>query len=303
VALHDPQNGDLPPLEILASSQNVVSYEVGNPAFYGRTRFEVRGDASVEVRFQRDEHADSYSTELSPTELDQFRKLLRESELASMRPARTAGVPPDDVMAHITVTMGANRIEAEFWLSDRRRDPQGNGVASASATPALPHRSARERPADWPYGMRTITNSIASTLNGLIEACRDGQKGFRVAAENVRNEDSHLLLSDLSTQRHYFAGELKRLVLNLGGKVETNGSFSARLHRCWMGLKIALSSGNDRAILEECERCEDVAVAEYSEALENDDLPPNVRSVIQEQSKGVKAAHDRVRGLRDMLQD
>ncbi len=54
-----------------------------------------------------------------------------------------------------------------------------------------------------------MTNtSIASTLNGLIAACKDGQKGFRAAAENVRNEDFHLLFSDLSMQRQYFAREL-----------------------------------------------------------------------------------------------
>jgi uncharacterized protein (TIGR02284 family) len=149
-----------------------------------------------------------------------------------------------------------------------------------------------------------MTNtSIASTLNGLIAACKDGQKGFHAAAENVRNEDFHLLFSDLSMQRQYFARELKRLILNLGEKVETNASFSAALHRGWMNLKAALTSGDDKAILKECERGEDVAVAEYSEALEHNDLPADVRSVIQQQAMGVQAAHDRIHNLRDRARD
>jgi len=150
--------------------------------------------------------------------------------------------------------------------------------------------------------MRTTTTSIASTLNGLVATCKDAQEGFRSAAENVRNEDFRLLFSDLATQRQYFAGELKRLAQNLGEKVKTKGSMPAALHRGWMHLKAALSSGDDRAILEECERGEDAAIAEYSEVLEHHDLPVNVRSVIQHQAMGVKAAHDRVHDLRDRFQ-
>jgi uncharacterized protein (TIGR02284 family) len=150
--------------------------------------------------------------------------------------------------------------------------------------------------------MLTTNPSIVSTLNGLIEACRDGQKGFRAAAESVRNPDFQLLFSDLSTQRQHFVRELKRLAANFGGSAETSGSFSAALHRGWMNLKAVVISGDDRAILKECERGEDVAVAEYSEALEHDDLPPTVRNVIQQQAMGVQAAHDRVHELCDRFQ-
>jgi uncharacterized protein (TIGR02284 family) len=144
--------------------------------------------------------------------------------------------------------------------------------------------------------------SIASTLNALIETCKDRQGGFRAAAENVRSDDFKLLFTDLSMQRRYFAGELQRLVHNLGENVETSRSFSAALHRGWMSLKAAVASGDDHAILAACERGEDAAVAEYREALEHDDLPPKVRNVIQHQAMGVQAAHDRVHNLRERVQ-
>jgi uncharacterized protein (TIGR02284 family) len=144
----------------------------------------------------------------------------------------------------------------------------------------------------------TTTTSIASTLNTLIEICKDGQDGFRSAAENVRNTDFKLLFSDLAMQRQYFAGELKRLVRNLGEKAETKGSLSAAFHRGYMNLKVAITTGADSAILAECEHGEDAAVAEYCHALEHNDLPIGVRSVLQQQAMGVKAAHDRVHDLR-----
>ena len=57
-------------------------------------------------------------------------------------------------------------------------------------------------------------------------------------------------------------------------------------------------SRDDRAILEECERGEDYAKAQYKKALEQE-LPPEVRTLVQRQYQGVVANHDKVRALRD----
>ncbi len=150
--------------------------------------------------------------------------------------------------------------------------------------------------------MQTNITSIASILNGLIETCKDGQKGFRCAAENVKNTDYKMLFSDLSMQRQHFAGELKRLAANLGAPLQHGGSFSGSLHRGWMALKAAITSGDDRAILEECERGEDAAEAEYRDAAEREDLPQKVRNVLRDQAIGVQAAHERVHHLRECAQ-
>jgi uncharacterized protein (TIGR02284 family) len=150
--------------------------------------------------------------------------------------------------------------------------------------------------------MSTTTKSIASVLNSLIEACKDGQEGFRSAAENVTSIDFKELFSELSVQRQQFADELQHLALGLGEEVETNGSFGGVLRRGWMDLKAAITGGDEHAILVECERGEDAAVAEYLGALDRDDLPSNVHHVIQQQYMSVQAAHDRVRDLRDRFQ-
>jgi uncharacterized protein (TIGR02284 family) len=150
--------------------------------------------------------------------------------------------------------------------------------------------------------MSTTTRSIASVLNSLIETCKDGQEGFRAAAENVKSADFKSLFSELSMQRQQFTAELQTLVRSLAEDTEKTGSIAGALHRGWIDLKAALTSGDEHAILSECERGEDSAVAEYRDALEHDDLPANVRSVIRQQYMGVQAAHDRVRDLRDRFQ-
>lgn len=147
--------------------------------------------------------------------------------------------------------------------------------------------------------MSTNTASVASVLNSLIETCKDGEEGFQQAAENVNNPDFKSLFVELSAQRRQFASQLQSLVVGLGEESETSGSTAGALHRGWIDLKSSLTSGDEHAILAECERGEDSAVAEYREALAHDELPVNIRLAVEEQSHGVQAAHDRVRDLRD----
>ena len=151
--------------------------------------------------------------------------------------------------------------------------------------------------------MSTTTTSIASVLNSLIETCKDGQYGFQSAAEKVKNADFKTLFNELSMQRQEYVAELQRLVSSVGEEAEKSGSLAGTLHRGWIDIKAALSSGDEHTILAECERGEDSAVAEYRDALEHDELPVNVRAVIRQQYMGVQAAHDRVRDLRDRFAD
>ena len=147
--------------------------------------------------------------------------------------------------------------------------------------------------------MSTTISSIAAVLNSLIETCKDGQEGFRTAAENVQSADYKSLFFDLSMQRQEFVAELQSLVLELGQDVENAGSVAGAIHRGWIDLKAAVTSDDEHAILAECERGEDSAVAEYREALTCEALSQNFRDVILRQAVQVKQAHDRIRALRD----
>ena len=88
------------------------------------------------------------------------------------------------------------------------------------------------------------------------------------------------------------------MVAGLGEKPEDGGSIAGALHRGWVTLKAAVSDRTDLAILEECERGEDVAKAHYRKALEKT-LPEHIRAVVQRQSEGAVRNHDQIRDLRD----
>ena len=141
---------------------------------------------------------------------------------------------------------------------------------------------------------------IISTINDLIETLKDGQEGFRQASEAVKDSKLKSLFSEFSLQRARFAGELQNEAISLGDhNPEDSGSTSGAMHRTWINLKAAITSGDDHAILAECERGEDSAVNEFKKAMEEKELAAPVRETISRQYTDVKNAHDRIKALRD----
>ncbi len=140
---------------------------------------------------------------------------------------------------------------------------------------------------------------VISTINHLIETLKDGQQGYQQAAEAVRDPQLKSLFGQYSQQRARFASELQSKAQALGEtKPEDSSSAGGALHRAWINIKSAVTSGDDHAILAECERGEDSAIKEYKEAL-NDSMESTVREIVSQQFDEVKAAHDRIKSLRD----
>ena len=147
--------------------------------------------------------------------------------------------------------------------------------------------------------MAQIKETI-STINDLIETLKDGQEGFRQAAEGVEDPELKSLFNEFSLQRSRFAGELQSQAVALGeSKPEDSSSAAGAMHRAWINLKSAITKHDDHAILAECERGEDSAVKEYLEAMEEENLAEPVREIISRQYAEVQNAHDRIKQLRD----
>ncbi|PYK93842.1 MAG: hypothetical protein DME40_03000 [Verrucomicrobia bacterium] len=70
-----------------------------------------------------------------------------------------------------------------------------------------------------------IQKETISTINDLIETLKDGQEGFRQAAEAVADPKLKSLFNEYSLQRARFAGELQSQAVALGeSKPEDSGS-------------------------------------------------------------------------------
>ena len=145
----------------------------------------------------------------------------------------------------------------------------------------------------------TDQEETISTINNLIETLKDGQKGFKEAADAVSAPQLKSLFTEYSQQRARFAGELQTQARSAGEtEPETGGSAAGAMHRGWINLKSAITSKDESAILAECERGEDSAVQAFEKAMGNG-LPPTVSAIVSRQYSEIKSAHDRIRNLRD----
>ncbi len=141
---------------------------------------------------------------------------------------------------------------------------------------------------------------VVKVLNALIDTCKDGELGFRAAAQQVSSQELKALFLSIANRCTSGHGELQALVQHVGGKADDHGTASEAIHRGWAGLKSMIGHVDDHAILSECERGEDVAKKRYREALAAN-LPPNVRVIVERQNQDVIANHDRIRDLRDAV--
>lgn len=143
-----------------------------------------------------------------------------------------------------------------------------------------------------------MDKDIVSQLNELIETSKDGEQGFRKAAADTRSAELVAVFNYGAQRCAEGARELQALVRTLGGDPEKSGSVTAAMHRGWLSVKEAVTSRDDKAILEEVERGEDYAKEQYRKALDMS-LPSNVREVVERQYRGVVSNHDKVKALRN----
>lgn len=142
-------------------------------------------------------------------------------------------------------------------------------------------------------------NHTIKLLQELVNTCRDGQNGYRDAADQVT--DSHLreFFNEQSLARAGFAGELEQEIIRLGkADPNTSGSSAAGIRRAWMDFKLGLGGG-DATILASVDSGEDRAKATFEKALQEPNLPEDVATLVRRQLVGIVAAHDHVRSLRD----
>lgn len=143
-------------------------------------------------------------------------------------------------------------------------------------------------------------DEVIDVLNELLESCRDGEYGFTTSAEHATSEDLKTTLVRHAQECRTAGQELQTLIRQLGGEPDDGGSISGALHRGWVSVRGTLSGYSDEAMLDECERGEDSAVARYRKALK-ENLPSAIRGVVERQAQGAQKNHDQIKAMRDAL--
>ena len=143
------------------------------------------------------------------------------------------------------------------------------------------------------------------TLNDLIRINNDRIEGYSKAMAQAEDQDLQSLFSQFVQQSRQFANELRGLVNSRYGsedndkRVTDETTASGKIYRAWMDVKDKFTGGTRKSVLASCEFGEDAAQRAYKSALEDDELSPDVRSVVGRQKSELHEAHDRVKAMRD----
>lgn len=135
---------------------------------------------------------------------------------------------------------------------------------------------------------------VFRNLNACIDASTDSEKGFAVAAADVRDPALKSLFGYYASQRAEHVRELQAAVERMGVVPVNGGSMRGTLHRGWMETKQVVRGPEDRLVLEECERGERKALEIYDDAFVEcplDELPPFVRALLIDQRAHIATAH------------
>ena len=141
-------------------------------------------------------------------------------------------------------------------------------------------------------------DDIVDTLNDLIETCKDGEFGFTACAKHTSSNELRAAFLQRASECRNAADELQPYVVQYGGQPDQGGSASGALHRGWVAVRGSLVGFSDQAMLDECERGEDAALARYRKA-QKQELPEQVMALVQRQAIGVQRNHDQIKALRD----
>ena len=139
----------------------------------------------------------------------------------------------------------------------------------------------------------------ALALMAVLEACEDGEKGYREAASVVRDPGYQLIFAHYADERAGFAKAIEAVFQILRIVPAHGGSTRAAVHRDWLDAKAALTRGSSTAVLIECRRGEDAALETYRAAL-GEGLPPDLREMVQEQYEAVTRARAEIASLVDV---
>ena len=132
-------------------------------------------------------------------------------------------------------------------------------------------------------------DKVVSLLNDLITKNYDAENGYKEAAEKIEHTSLKGYFQNQSQNRYDFGHEIKPLIAKYGGETIKGTSIVGDLHRTWIAIRNAFTSG-DKAIYEECIRGEEAFSKEYGDMLKDHNLPEDVANVVLKQKASVDKA-------------
>jgi uncharacterized protein (TIGR02284 family) len=148
----------------------------------------------------------------------------------------------------------------------------------------------------------TIDEKSADMLNELIEITRDGERFYLDAARKVRSQELRGIFRQMAQVRQDLIDDLGDHVLARGEVPSDERTLAGTARKLYADMLATIRADEETAYVAELEEAEDRLLDRYSEALDEAPTAP-VREILERHLPTVRAAHSRMRRLKDMYKE
>lgn len=149
--------------------------------------------------------------------------------------------------------------------------------------------------------MHTNDDRAIKTMNDLIETTLDSANGYRHAADGVDNPEFKTLFTERAGKREELGRRLQQEVRSFGGEPEDDQSMLGRIHNKFAEIRGDLMGRDDKGVIDEVERGEDVIKARFEDATRDNSLPEPLRQRVVQEYAEIKSDHDTISTLKQRL--
>lgn len=142
-----------------------------------------------------------------------------------------------------------------------------------------------------------LTPETLAVVQELVKINVDSRDTFQELADGTANASVAIMFRELASERNRNVAELESLMNFNDKKPDESASVAATYHRIVIGLRSALGAGT-ATMLSEAETAEEKIQQKYEVVLKREPGSA-VSDILHRQYSGVRAAHDRVRAIRD----
>ena len=135
---------------------------------------------------------------------------------------------------------------------------------------------------------KNTNHSAGQPIYQLIVILDDAKKGYLKAAEKIKDEVLSLLFRNFGYQKIRYINELRQVAYRLSDNPDIDQYTLNLLQLTCMKLKNGFRSHQKNGVIQSCIRGEEIALENYSSAIQQIQQYDEVRLVLQQQVNGIK---------------
>ena len=139
-------------------------------------------------------------------------------------------------------------------------------------------------------------SEVVSIVNEVVETLNERAEGYQRAADHVKDPSIESIFREYTVQSKRYISELQPFSDSTPEEIG-KGPMGA-IYQGWMNLKEKITGYDTKNILGDCISGEEAAIKVYQSALNDEEVPADLKNILSKQFTDISTAHDNVKKLK-----